>query len=95
MALFNLTDLLASLGRDQRVIGIDPGARTIGLALSDVRRTLASPYGRLKRAKLMANATQIAAMACCWRPFLSQIPQTREMVPKKPVASATSGMKTR
>jgi putative Holliday junction resolvase len=63
MALFNLTDLLASLGQNQRVIGIDPGAKTIGLALSDVRRVLASPYGSLSRGKLMANATEIAAIA--------------------------------
>ena len=63
MAVFNLTDLLASLGRDQRVIGIDPGAKTIGLALSNVRRTLASPYSSLKRAKLTTNATEIAAIA--------------------------------
>ena len=63
MPLFNLKHLLASLGPDQRVIGIDPGSRTIGLALSDVRRTLASPYGSLKRGKLTANATAIAAIA--------------------------------
>jgi putative Holliday junction resolvase len=63
MALFNLTDLLASLGRDQRVIGIDPGSKTIGLALSDVRRVIASPYGNLKRGKLKANATEIAQVA--------------------------------
>ncbi len=63
MALFNLRDLLASLSGDQRVIGIDPGSKTIGLALSDVRRTLASPYGRLKRGKLTANATEIATIA--------------------------------
>jgi putative Holliday junction resolvase len=63
MAVFNLMDLLASLGRDQRVIGIDPGSRTIGLALSDVRRMLASPYGSLKRGKLRANAAEIAAIA--------------------------------
>jgi putative holliday junction resolvase len=63
MALFNLMDLLASLQRDQRVIGIDPGARTIGLALSDVRRVLASPYGSLKRGKLTVNATEVAAIA--------------------------------
>jgi len=63
MALFNLRDLLASLGRDQRVIGIDPGTRTIGLALSDVRRRLASPYGSLKRGKLTANAIEIASIA--------------------------------
>lgn len=49
--------------RERRVIGIDPGSRTIGLALSDVRRVLASPYGSLKRGKLRANAAEIAAIA--------------------------------
>ncbi len=63
MAVFNLTDLLGRLGRDQRVIGIDPGSKTIGLALSDVRRVLASPYGSLKRGKLAVNAREIAAIA--------------------------------
>jgi putative Holliday junction resolvase len=63
MALFNLTDLLASLGRDQRVIGLDPGSKTIGVALSDVRRRLASPYGAIKRGKLRDNAAEIAAIA--------------------------------
>lgn len=63
MAVFNLRDLLGSLGHEQRVIGIDPGSRTIGVALSDVRRVLASPYGSLKRGKMRANATEIAAIA--------------------------------
>jgi putative holliday junction resolvase len=63
MAVFNLKDLLASLGPEQRVIGIDPGSKIIGLALSDVGRRLASPYGSLKRGKLTANATEIAAIA--------------------------------
>lgn len=63
MALFNLTDLLAGMGRDQRLIGLDPGAKTIGVALSDVRRMLASPYGSLRRAKLRDNAAEIAAIA--------------------------------
>jgi putative holliday junction resolvase len=63
MAVFNLRDLLASLGPGQRVIGIDPGSKTIGLALSDVERRLASPYGSLKRGKLTATATDIAAIA--------------------------------
>lgn len=63
MALFNLTDLLAALGRDQRVIGLDPGSKTIGVALSDVRRTLASPYGSLRRGKLRDNAAEVAAIA--------------------------------
>ncbi|MEI7713846.1 MAG: Holliday junction resolvase RuvX [Rhodospirillales bacterium] len=63
MALFNLTEFFAAMGREQRVIGLDPGSKTIGVALSDVRRMLASPYGSLKRGKLKANALEIAAIA--------------------------------
>jgi putative holliday junction resolvase len=63
MALFNMRELRAGLGREQRLLGIDPGSKTIGLALSDVGLMLASPYGSLKRAKLKANAAEIAAIA--------------------------------
>ena len=63
MALFNMTDLRGMLTRDQRLIGIDPGSQTIGLALSDVSLRLASAYGSLRRGKLSANAAEIAAIA--------------------------------
>jgi putative pre-16S rRNA nuclease len=63
MALFNMRDLRADLGVNQRLIGLDPGSKTVGVALSDVRLMLASPYGSLKRAKLSANAAEIAAIA--------------------------------
>lgn len=63
MAIINLKDLRAGLGRDQRLIGLDPGTKTIGVALTDVTLMLASPYGSLKRGKLMANAAEIAAIA--------------------------------
>jgi putative Holliday junction resolvase len=68
MALFNtlLADFKAmrgGLARDARLLGIDPGSKIIGLALSDVRLVLASPYGSLKRAKLKRNAEEIAAIA--------------------------------
>lgn len=63
MALFNLSDLRAGLTRDQRLIGIDPGSKIIGIALSDVRLMLASPWGSIKRAKLRDNAAEIAALA--------------------------------
>jgi len=63
MPLFNLRDLRAGLARDQRLIGLDPGSRTIGMALSDVRLSLASPYGSLKRGKLRDNAAEIVAIA--------------------------------
>lgn len=63
MPLFNLTELRGLLTREQRLIGIDPGTKTIGLALSDVGLRIASPYGTLKRGKLRANAAEIAAIA--------------------------------
>ena len=58
MTVFNVTDLFAAMPPLGRVIGIDPGAKTIGLALSDVRRRLATPYGSLKRRKLSENAAK-------------------------------------
>lgn len=63
MPLFNMTHLRTGLARGQRLIGLDPGSRTIGLALSDVSLLLASPYGSLRRGKLATNAADIAAIA--------------------------------
>jgi putative Holliday junction resolvase len=63
VTLLSLPALRAALARDQRLIGIDPGSKTIGLALSDVGLTLASPYGSLKRGKLKSNAAEIVAIA--------------------------------
>jgi len=58
-----MTELRAALPRGQRLIGLDPGARIIGVALSDVSLLLASPYGSVKRGKLAAVAAEILAMA--------------------------------
>ncbi len=63
MPLFNMAELRALLERDQRLIGLDPGTKTIGVALTDVRLMLASPYGSIRRGKLAANAAEIFAIA--------------------------------
>jgi putative Holliday junction resolvase len=63
MPIVHLRELRAALPRDQRLIGLDPGAKTIGVALSDVSLMLASPYGSLKRGKLAAAAADIGAIA--------------------------------
>ncbi|MES2713152.1 MAG: Holliday junction resolvase RuvX [Pseudomonadota bacterium] len=63
MPLFNLRDLRAALPRGQRLIGLDPGAKTIGIALSDVTLMLASPYAAIPRGKLGAVAAEIARIA--------------------------------
>jgi putative Holliday junction resolvase len=63
MPLLTVPALHAALTKDQRLIGIDFGGKTIGLALSDTRLMLASPFGSLKRGKLKANAAEIVAVA--------------------------------
>ncbi|HUB15418.1 MAG TPA: Holliday junction resolvase RuvX [Acetobacteraceae bacterium] len=63
MPLLDLPALRDRLARNQRLIGIDPGQRIIGLALSDVSLSLASPYGSLRRGKLRDNAAEIADIA--------------------------------
>jgi putative Holliday junction resolvase len=63
MSILPLPELRAALPRHARLIGLDPGARLVGVALSDVTLTLASPYGALKRGKLAANAGEVAAIA--------------------------------
>ncbi len=63
MPLFNMTDLRAQLLPGQRLLGIDPGSKSIGLALSDVSLMLASPHSTLRRAKLLENAASIARIA--------------------------------
>lgn len=55
--------LRGTLERNQRLIGLDPGSRTIGVALSDVSLTLASPYGSIRRRRLRDNAAEITAIA--------------------------------
>lgn len=63
MRLLNLDALFAGLAAGKRVLGIDPGARLIGVALSDPTRMLASPYATLARGKLAVNAAEISAIA--------------------------------
>ncbi len=63
MTLFNIHELRRRLALGRRLIGLDPGAKTIGVALSDVRLMVASPYGTLRRGKLVANTAEIRAIA--------------------------------
>jgi len=63
MPLFNMTDLRAQLHAGRRLIGLDPGAKVIGVALSDISLLLASPYGSLRRGKLAQVAAELLAIA--------------------------------
>ena len=63
MPLTPLPALRAALPRFARLIGLDFGRRTVGVALTDVSLMLASPYSAMTRGKLLANAAAIAAIA--------------------------------
>ncbi len=45
-----------------RLIGIDGGTTTLGLALSDVSRTIASPLETIERTKFKADAARLLAL---------------------------------
>lgn len=63
MPLFNMAELRAAIPPGRRLVGLDPGAKVIGVALSDVGLMLASPYGSLRRGKLAAAAAEVGAVA--------------------------------
>jgi putative Holliday junction resolvase len=53
---------LAALPRGRRLLGFDLGTKTIGLALSDVGRSLATPLETIARSKFTRDAERIAAI---------------------------------
>jgi len=63
MAILNMGALRAGVPAGARLLGLDPGGRSIGVALSDVTLMLASPHATLRRGKLSVNAAEIAALA--------------------------------
>ncbi len=56
-----ISELAALLPPKARLIGLDVGTKTIGLALSDVERRLASPLATIKRTKFAADAAALSA----------------------------------
>jgi putative Holliday junction resolvase len=57
-------DALASrIGSRQRLLGLDLGTKTIGLALSDVERRIATPLEVVRRRKFSLDAAGLLAIA--------------------------------
>ena len=62
MPICNPTDLKACLAPGERLLGLDLGTKTIGLALSDTLLMVASPLKTLVRGKLKDDAATLAAL---------------------------------
>jgi putative Holliday junction resolvase len=72
-----MTDLftLADLPKGSRIAGLDVGSHTIGVALGDLRHTIASPHSVIRRSKLAADIAalqriittqEVAALVVGW-----------------------------
>lgn len=56
-------DLLPHLAPGQPLVGLDLGSKTIGVAVSDALRGIATPLETLPRGKFTADAQKLAAIA--------------------------------
>jgi putative Holliday junction resolvase len=59
MAICNPADLPQILAKGQRVLGLDVGAKTIGLALSDTLLMVATPLRTIRRTRFKADAAEV------------------------------------
>ncbi len=62
-AVLELEPFHAALASGARLIGIDVGTKTLGLALSDVLRTVASPLETIRRRKFSLDAARLLELA--------------------------------
>jgi putative Holliday junction resolvase len=59
MAIRNPGDLPQILAKGQRVLGLDVGTKTIGLALSDTLLMVATPLRTIRRTRFKADAAEV------------------------------------
>jgi len=62
MAVLDLTELPAALPAYAPVVGLDLGERTIGVAVSDATRTVASPMETIRKTKFTDDAKRLFAL---------------------------------
>ncbi len=60
MAIDPLAAFIAALPREGRLLGLDVGTKTIGLATSDVLRGMATPLSTIARTKFTKDAVKLA-----------------------------------
>lgn len=62
MAVVDLTELPALLPRYSALMGLDLGEKTIGVAVSDVTRMVATPLELIRKTKFTAEANRLFAL---------------------------------
>jgi putative Holliday junction resolvase len=62
MAVLEITELPAALPPYAPVVGLDLGEKTIGVAVSDATRTVASPLETIRKTKFTDDANRLFAL---------------------------------
>ena len=60
--IVDLFEMADNLPRDRRLMGLDLGTKTIGLALSDLTLVIASPLETIRRQKFTQDAAALLAL---------------------------------
>jgi putative Holliday junction resolvase len=60
---FDLESFAATLPRQAAIFGLDMGTKTIGVAISDISRTIATAVKTIKRTKFTADIAALFALA--------------------------------
>ena len=63
MPIFKLDEFFLNILPKKRLIGIDPGTKTIGVAVSNTDLTVASPITTIKRKKLSSDINELILIA--------------------------------
>jgi len=59
MAIVDIRSLRALVPMGRRILGVDPGSKTLGLAVSDVTFLVATPIGTIRRTRFRADAEHL------------------------------------
>ncbi len=59
MGIVTVQEMKAGLAPARRLLGLDPGAKTIGVAISDPGLIVASPYETIQRTKLARDVARL------------------------------------
>ena len=59
MPVLDIQEFAAALPAYAAIVGLDPGEKTIGVAVSDVTRTVASPMALIEKTKFSKDAEQL------------------------------------
>jgi len=59
----DIAEFADALPRNRALLGLDLGTKTLGVAASDLRRSVASPVETIRRTKFTADATALLALS--------------------------------